>query len=351
MDINEVKFSIDRFEKMINENSLLFFDSFEFENIINYYLENGKIDYARKATNLSLSQHPSSTNLILLKVELYIYENKINKADELLNSVLSDDSINEEIYILKANILSKMKLHQQAINFLKKILSISENKNEIYYLIGIELLFLKKYNLAKSNFINSLNYDSSDHASLYNIIYCYESLNEKSDLIVFLKNYLDKNPYCETSWFNLGKQYNSTKKYKEAIKCFEYAIFSDENFNSPYIEKAKILERLKRYKDAIKTYKSLLSIDKRSAYAMMKIGHCYEKTGNNNKALAYYYKGVHYEPSLDKAWYKLAKYFFKDKQYKKANDYIEKAISINQEKSKYWKLYLKCSSLISAKNQ
>ena len=55
------------------------------------------------------------------------------------------------------------------------------------------------------------------------------------------------------------------------------------------------------------TYKSLLSIDKTSAYAMMKIGHCYEKTGNNNKALAYYYKGVHYEPSLDNAWYKLAK--------------------------------------------
>ena len=56
------------------------------------------------------------------------------------------------------------------------------------------------------------------------------------------------------------------------------------------------------------------------------------------------------ESSFDKAWYRLAKYFFKNKKFKKANDYIEKAIRINQEKSKYWKLYLKCASLISTKN-
>ena len=141
MDINDVKFSIYRFEKMINDNSLLFFDSFEFENIISYYLENGKIDYARKATNLSLSQHPSSANLILLKVELYIYENKINKADELLNSILINENLNEEICIVKANILSKKKLHYKAIEYLNKILTMGENNNEIHYLIGIEYLF------------------------------------------------------------------------------------------------------------------------------------------------------------------------------------------------------------------
>ena len=134
MDINDVKFSVNRFEKMINENSLLFFDSFEFENIINYYLENGKTEYARKAIELSLSQHPTSSNLILLKIELYINENKINEADKLLTSILIDENINEEVYILKANILSKKKLHSKAIEYLSKILHTTENKNEIHYL-------------------------------------------------------------------------------------------------------------------------------------------------------------------------------------------------------------------------
>ena len=107
MDINDVKFSIYRFEKMINDNSLLFFDSFEFESIVTYYLENGKIEYARKAIDLSLNQHPASSSLILLKIELYIHEDKINEADELLNSILINENLNEEICIVKANILSK----------------------------------------------------------------------------------------------------------------------------------------------------------------------------------------------------------------------------------------------------
>ena len=85
-------------------------------------------------------------------------------------------------------------------------------------------------------------------------------------------------------------------------------------------------------------------------FRFLKIGYCYEKNGNKNKALAFYYKAVHYDPSFDKGWYRLAKYFSKNKEYKKAIYYIEKAIKINQEKSKYWKLYLKYSSLISGKN-
>jgi len=350
MDINDVKFSVNRFEKMINENSLLFFDSFEFENIINYYLENGKTEYARKAIELSLSQHPTSSNLILLKIELYINENKINEADKLLTSILIDENINEEVYILKANILSKKKLHSKAIEYLSKILHTTENKNEIHYLIGLEYLFLEDFINSKSNFIKSLNYNSLDHSTLYNIIYCFEMLNDKYSSMNFLKKYLNKNPYCEISWYNLGKQYLLQKKYKEALDSFDYAIISDENFTSPYINKAKILEKLNKYEEAIVIYKRLLSINKTSSYAMLKIGHCYEKAEDSSNALAYYYKSVHYDASMDKAWYRLAKYFLKNKSYKKANDYIEKAIRINQEKPKYWKLYLKCASLISAKN-
>ena len=36
--------SLTRFEKMLKTNRILFFDSNEFENIISYYLENGKIN-------------------------------------------------------------------------------------------------------------------------------------------------------------------------------------------------------------------------------------------------------------------------------------------------------------------
>ena len=114
---------------------------------------------------------------------IYSDEDKINEADELLNSILINENLNEEICIVKANILSKKKLHYKAIEYLNKILTMGENNNEIHYLIGIEYLFLKNFIKAKSNFINSLNYNSSDHGTLYNIIYCFEMLNKKLNSI------------------------------------------------------------------------------------------------------------------------------------------------------------------------
>ena len=72
-------FYLTRFESMLQTNDVYFFDSEEFENIIHHYLERGKMALAKKATKLGLEQHPSSTNLKLFEVEMYIFENDWTK--------------------------------------------------------------------------------------------------------------------------------------------------------------------------------------------------------------------------------------------------------------------------------
>ena len=49
-----------RFEKMVKEKNIFFFDAFEFENIISHYLDSGNHFFAKKALKLSLGQHPSN---------------------------------------------------------------------------------------------------------------------------------------------------------------------------------------------------------------------------------------------------------------------------------------------------
>ena len=80
-------FSLTRFESMLKTNSVLFFDSNEFEEIIHYYLENGKIKLAKKATKLGLEQHPTSINLKLFRVEMFVFENELDTADDLLEDL------------------------------------------------------------------------------------------------------------------------------------------------------------------------------------------------------------------------------------------------------------------------
>lgn len=333
--------SLTRFEKMLKTNRILFFDSNEFENIISYYLENGKINFAKKAIKLGLEQHPDSSNLALFEIEILIFENKLDNAEKLLEGLILSEPSNEEIYIQKANIYSKKKLHKKAILCLKKILDFNTDNPEVYSLIGVEYLFLEDFENAKDNFINCLNYDDSDYSALYNIVYCFEILEQNDKAIDYLNTYLDSNPYCEVAWHQLGKQYLIFKNYVKAISAFDFAIISDEYFIGAYIEKGRALEKINKYNEAIENYKLIIALKDESSYPLLRMGICYDKIGNYKKAIQNFNDCVKIDPQLNKAWYLLAEIYYKNQKYNSAILNINKAIDINSENENYWKLYAK----------
>ncbi|GAA4231700.1 tetratricopeptide repeat protein [Postechiella marina] len=331
--------SLTKFESMLKTNHILFFDSEEFENIIHHYLNQGKIALAKKAIRLGLDQHPTSTNLKLFKVEVFVFEDNLIEADTLLNELYILDPMNEEIHIQKANILSKKDKHEKAIEVLKKALELTDDVVDLYSLIGMEYLFLDQFENAKEFFIKCLEVDLEDYSALYNIIYCFDFLDQNEEAIEYLNIFLDKNPYSEVAWHQLGKQYLTIKKYKKALAAFDFAIISDDTFIGAYLERGKVLEKLKRYNEAIESYNLTLSLDDPTSYALLHIGKCYEKLGNSDLAVQYYYKTVHEDPLLDKGWIAITKFYNKQKNYPKALYYINKAINIDTENVVYWKLY------------
>ena len=336
-----------KFESMLKTNHVLFFDSEEFENIIHHYLNQGKIALAKKAIKLGLDQHPTSINLRLFKVEIYVFEDKLIQADTLLNELYILDPMNEEIYIQKANIFSKKDDHVQAIEVLKKALKLTDDVVDLYSLIGMEYLFLDQFEEAKEYFMKCLDEDLEDYSSLYNIIYCFEFLNQTEEAIGYLNVFLDKNPYCEVAWHQLGKQYYTLKNYKKALASFDFAIISDETFIGAYIERGKVLEKLKRFEEAIENYSITLKLDEPTSFALLRIGSCYEKLKNDDLAVQYYYKTVHEDPLLDKGWIAITRYYNRKRNYQKALYYINKAINIDSENVVYWKLYSQISQRLN----
>jgi tetratricopeptide (TPR) repeat protein len=336
---NDNNLPLTKFESMLKTNHVLFFDSEEFENIIHHYLNQGKIALAKKAIKLGLDQHPTSINLKLFKVEVYVFEDKLSEADTLLNELYNLDPMNEELYIQKANILSKKDEHQKAIDVLKKALKLTDDVVDLYSLIGMEYLFLDKFEDAKIFFMKCLEEDLEDYSALYNIIYCFEFLNQNEDAIEYLNIFLDKNPYCEVAWHQLGKQYFALKKYKKSLTAYDFAIISDDTFVGAYLERGKVLEKLKRYEDAIENYTITLKLDDPTSFALLRIGACYEKLNNDDLALQYYDRTIHEDPLLDKGWVAITKYYNKKRDYQKALYYINKGINIDSENVVYWKLY------------
>ena len=331
--------SLSRFESMLKTNDVVFFDSDEFETIANYYIESGKIALARKAVKLGLEQHPSSTNLKLFKIEILVFENKFDQANALLSELHELEPANEEIYIQKANIYSKQDNHKRAVDLLEMAIDLSNDPAEIYSLIGMEYLFMDDFVNAKFNFMKCLEVDDEDYSALYNVIYCFDFLEQHDEAIAYLNLFLDKNPYCEVAWHQVGKQYFDKKEYNKALSAFDFAIISDDRFVGAYLEKGKVLEKLGKYNEALENYQITLELDDPTSFALLRMGKCYDKLGSDELAIKHYSRCVHEDPLLDNGWIAITDFYVKRLDYQKALYHINKAINIDSENVLYWKRY------------
>ncbi|CAM3509668.1 tetratricopeptide repeat protein [Flavobacterium chungbukense] len=331
--------SLSKFESMLKTNKVLFFDSEEFEEIILHYLDIGKANLAKKALKLALDQHPKSTGLKLVQVEMLVYDDKLELAEKLLNELYAIEPNNEEIYIQKANICSKRDQHEKAVELLKIALQYTDDYADVYNLIGMEYLFMDNLELAKENFIKCLEEDLEDQSALYNVVYCFEFLDQNQEAIVYLNEYINRNPYSEIAWHQLGRLHYGVKEYENAIRAFDYATLIDDEFLGAFMEKAKAYERLKKYNEAIESYNRTIELDDATSYALLRIGKCYEKLGNLAKAIQYYNQTVHEDPLLDKGWIAITDFHLRQKKYQKALFFVNKALAIDNQNRLYWKRY------------
>jgi tetratricopeptide (TPR) repeat protein len=343
----ENNLSLSKFESMLKTNKVFFFDSEEFEDIVLHYMDTGRINLAKKALRLGLEQHPKSNGLKLVHVELLIYEDKIEQAEKILNDVALLEPTNEEVYIQRANICSKRDQHEKAIEHLQIALRYTDDEADIYSMIGMEYLFMDSLELAKENFILCLDNDEEDFSALYNVVYCFDFLDQNQEAIVYLEKFIDKNPYSEVAWHQIGRQFYALKNYEKAVWAFDYACIIDENFLGAFLEKAKSLEKLQLYQEAIDCYMITIELDDPTSFAFLRIGKCYEKLGNNEQALVFYLKTVHEDPLLDKAWLTITDFYIKQENYQKSLYYINKAIGIDGENPLYWKRYASINQFLN----
>lgn len=327
---------LEKFESMLKTNSVYFFDSTEFEEIINHYLNSGKSSLAKKAIELGLKQHPSSISLKLAFVEMLIFEEKFDKASSMLNELEEIEPSNDQIYLQKAALFSKKDMHKEAITELNKALLFAEDEVDILSMIGMEYLYLDEYETARLNFAKCLDVEYDDYSSLYNVIYCFDMEQRHHEAVDYLKDYIDKEPFCEIAWHQLGRQYYILEKFQDAVKAFDYSIVIDDQFVGAYIEKAKALEEVQRFDEAIANYLMAIELEDGTPFIYLRLGMCYERIADKKQALKYYNLTVKEDPLLAKGWLALTNLYVTQKNYNKALLFINKALSIDSENTMYW---------------
>lgn len=329
--------ALNRFETMLKTNDVYFFDALEFEDIIIHYLSFSKVQLAKKALQLGLEQHPSNIELLLLQSELLIMDEKYEAAALLLEHVSKVDPKNEEVLLQKATVASKTGNHPEAVEYLNTALTITDDPFDVWNLLGMEFLLQENFKKA-AHYFKKCNEDSyEDYHALYNLIYCFEQLKDNEAAIEALNAIIERDPYSEVGWHQLGRVYARMGRTKEAISAFDFALISDDTFTGAYVEKGKLLEKEGRINEAINNYEGAIKTNEPSAFIYQRIGFCHQKLGNEQLAVEFFLEAVHLEPNSERGWIGLVDIHIQKENYQKAQYYVRKALKANGDSIDLWK--------------
>ena len=310
--------SVKKFEEMLKTNFTYFFDAQEIEYIAQHYIDFGKINLAKKAIKIGNKQHPVNINILLLKSEISILEDKLEAAEEILAFIIKIEPNNLDAYIQKATILSKLKKHNKSIEILNECLTYSEYKFEVWHLIALEFLTIGNFHKAMIYFRLCIENEPNDHQVLYNLIYCIDNLKSFKEGVKILNEILEKDPYNELIWLELGKLHLKLKNLNKALKSFDYAILCDDKFSAAYVEKAKILQKNNNYLDAVENYQFSLTFESPSAFIYLRIAECFKMLGKQKLEMKYYKLSIKEDPNYEESWLALIEYYLDKNNFKNA---------------------------------
>ncbi len=326
-----------RYQEMLQTGKQVFFDVYEFEVLIEHFLQTGDISNASSVIETGTIQHPGSNNLKLRKVQLLIDQGKYSDAIEILNVVENYEKCNYELYLLKGIASNFTGKHTEARVYFAKALEMSdENRIDTLFSIAANYENLNDFNTALGYLEKAHKEDYNNLSVLFELAYCHDRLDDFSNAVKFYNNFLDIDPFSEITWFNLGIVFSKTNDFDKAVEAFDFVITLNEKYPLAYFNKGNALVNSNKYEEAIKAYTEYLPFEENKAETFCFIGECYERLGKSQQALDYYYKSLSADPNYSDAIYGIGIIHSIHENFTVSIEYILKAIAIDPNSSDYW---------------
>jgi tetratricopeptide (TPR) repeat protein len=183
------------YEEMLHQKEHHFFDVFEYEDIIDYYIYINDLPAALKCLNKALRQHDQHPLILLKKAQYLIHTRKEHEAIVLLDELEHADLPDADFHVQKGNLFSQLERSEKAIHSYKKALETDENSDSTYVSIAFEYENLGKYKQAIKYLIEAIRINPENEAALFEVSFCFEISRQSKECIVFFKNFLDEHPY------------------------------------------------------------------------------------------------------------------------------------------------------------
>ncbi len=333
----EIREAVQKFEQMRRNNESYFFDVFEFESIIDYYIENNNSLKAFEAATLATSQHPNSVPIQIRKARVLLDKGKAVEALRILRKLENIEPGNPDIYISKGTALGILgdiqgakKMFDFALsldpdetgNILFSVVSVLQNLNYYEYVVP----YLRKLMDLEPNYI----------PHLYDLAYAYEKTLDYDNSIEYYLKYLEEEPFSDSAWYNLGIIYNKLEMLDKALEAYEYALVVNSQNTFALFNKGNILCNLERFGEAVDVFHEYLDNEPDSFEGMTYLAECYEKSGNPLKAKKYYNDAIEIAPEYADPWFGLGIIEYNAGRIAESLVFFRKAVSLDDENPEFW---------------
>jgi tetratricopeptide (TPR) repeat protein len=332
--------AVNRYSDMLKNKNQCYFDIFELEHIIDFYIEKYELKNATEVIEYALKLHPGSSTLLLKKAQVLINNGHPYKSLKLLKDIGKIETSNHMVFFLKGVVYSSLGELSKAIsNFENALLLSFDSKEDLLINIASTLQQIGQYEFTAKYYKQCYDLNNENSVSLYELAYCYEKLNYDNESIEFYKKYLSIDPYSKLAWFNLAGVYHKIEEYEYAIDALEYVLAIDPEYSHAIYQKALNEVYIEEFDKGIETFNQFLKIEPDSASALFHIGEAYAKQAKYKEALQYFDNSIKADNLNADAFYGLAFVLYSEKKYTDAFYSIKKAIKIDSEDPDFWHLF------------
>ncbi len=333
----EVKASLRRYEDMLKNKSSYYFDVFEYEHLVDHYLNKNDLKNANKLIKYALNQHPNATSLMLKQAQVYIDKGFPVKSLKLLQKLEKIELSNHSIFYMQGAVYCSLGNVNKAIEVFNHALSITfDLKEDLLFDIGMTFKQISRFDLSNNYFIQAYELNSKNKTVIYELAHNYEKLNDDNISASYYKEYINIDPFSVIAWYGLGLVYSKLEEYDLSIRAFDYVIAIDPEHISAYYQKAVSLYYNEKVRESIDAFNDFLEFDKDNTSAIFHIGEAYAKLKNTEKASEYFKMAIDLDEQYADAWYGQAYLLYENKKYPDALHSIKKALKYDDEDPDFW---------------
>ena len=323
------KAAIERYEEMLKTHDSVYFDSEEFEFIIDHYTQHNDLQHSRQAVEMAMEQHPESNMLKIKLARQYLLENDAQRAFEIMQHVERiDDEQDPDYFLTLGSCLAALGKSEEALeNYFSALPYFDEDeKFELYNAIAYEYQHMQQFDLALEFYNKALPFAEDRDTIYHEIRCCFLSAGRKEEALTYFQGLIEKDPYNSKAWTNIGDIYRMMGQYEESIDPYEYALSIDPEDLWTNMHLADIYYDLGRYKEAIDTLEEALRNGVETSMIHTTIGDCYYRLDDLQTAENHFNKALEINPMIGSGYAGLG-YVYSDRgQSRKAIKFFEKAL-------------------------